>query len=324
MSTLRVRDLVDALYYRPWVFFEKTGIPWLLRKMRPLELVFFIITLRCNRSCSYCFVPKKNTEEMSLALVKKGIQNIKMFKKKPQCHLIGGEPLLHVNFREICTLFTENDITFSISTNGILLKKHINFLAKQKKLATLYVSIHTGTYAALKSIGELTPRMTKQTEVVFQITVHHLLEQKNTHQYLRDIAKLKPHCIVIKHSQTVFLHKEQLDYERIAAWSNIRSVNNIPVIFSPPLSKNKVKTYYTDARFPRNKDNCVFPWLALKIAANGNVKSCHRWMGAPLGNILESSLYDIWHSTELKQKQNEILSKGCDHNGCKRCCWREY
>jgi radical SAM protein with 4Fe4S-binding SPASM domain len=324
MGTLRVRDLVDALYYRPWIFFEKTGIPWLLRKIRPLELVFFIITLRCNRTCSYCFVPKKDTEEMSLALVKIGIQNIRTFKRKPQCHLIGGEPLLHVHFKEICELFIENNTNFSISTNGILLTKHINFLAHQRNLVTLYISIHTGTYAALKNIGPLAPLMGKQTEIVFQITVHHLLEQEHTRQYLLDLAKLKPTCIVIKHSQTVFLHNEKLDYKRIASWSTIRSVNSIPIVFSPPLLKNKIKPYYTDHLFPSKNKHCLFPWFALKISANGNVKSCHRWMGTPLGNILKSSLYNIWHSAGLKQKQQEILMAGCDQPGCERCCWREY
>lgn len=81
------------------------------------------------------------------------------------------------------------------------------------------------------------------------------------------------------------------------------------------LSKRILKNYV----FPiiRNKGTCVAPWLGqLRISQNGDVRLC---CGTPfiVGNIENSTIFDIWNSTRLKRIRksfgNGFLPKICGY-----------
>jgi len=101
---------------------------------------------KCNLRCTYCMPadgialsPKANLmtadEIFSIAqtFVKNGVDKIR---------LTGGEPLLRKDFPEIVSKLSQLDISLSITTNGILIDRHIDVL-KQFKIKKINLSLDT-------------------------------------------------------------------------------------------------------------------------------------------------------------------------------------
>lgn len=67
---------------------------------------------------------------------------------------------------------------------------------------------------------------------------------------------------------------------------------------------------------------CNAPWQQLVIRANGDVLPCCSFYGTGLviGNIKNSSLYDIWHSDKIQKIKKELLNNNFDFSPvCKIC-----
>lgn len=323
---IRPRDIVDAFYDQPEVFYQHRGISQLLKHKRVLKIVFLFLTKECNKACAYCFVQKAANSEMPLAIIDKMIHDIQELKRKPQINLIGGEPLLHSRFQDICRSLSRSNIPFSITTNGSLLGKHIEMLSMQKSLRTLYISIHEGTYESLLPIAVHLQNLCSRVRIVLQITVHFLLAQSNPIVFLESLARMQPSSIVIKHSQTVFLFQEKLAWQELERLIAVRSILNVPLLFSPKISQKQIKAYYVDRAYPGKKPRCVFPWLALQVFSSGSIYSCSHFSGSPLGSLRKNSLLDVWRSWHLYIQQFSIsLLRGyAQQEACRRCCWREY
>ncbi len=101
---------------------------------------------KCNLRCTYCMPadgialsPKASlmTAEEIFAIaetfVKNGVDKIR---------LTGGEPLLRKDFPEIVSKLSELEISLSITTNGILIDRHIDVL-KQFKVKKINLSLDT-------------------------------------------------------------------------------------------------------------------------------------------------------------------------------------
>ena len=67
---------------------------------------------------------------------------------------------------------------------------------------------------------------------------------------------------------------------------------------------------------------CQYPWERIVISANGNVQCCTGWDADDivLGNIMDKSIYDMWHS-DLMNKIRKIHSEGhrMSLNSCANC-----
>lgn len=101
---------------------------------------------KCNLRCTYCMPadgialsPKANLmtaeEIFSIAqtFVKNGVDKIR---------LTGGEPFLRKDFPEIVSKLSQLDVSLSITTNGILIDRHIDVL-KQFKIKKINLSLDT-------------------------------------------------------------------------------------------------------------------------------------------------------------------------------------
>jgi radical SAM protein with 4Fe4S-binding SPASM domain len=95
--------------------------------------IFLAVTSRCNLSCLHCFNRGLVLEdpEMSLDEVFSVIDQIAEIKPQ-QVQLLGGEPLLRPDFKEIVKYLNKRSLNFSLNTNATLvdfdlavwLKKH--------------------------------------------------------------------------------------------------------------------------------------------------------------------------------------------------------
>lgn len=95
-----------------------------------------MLTYRCNLKCKYCFanefVNKINTD-ITLENFKKAID---FMTKDGETYigLIGGEPTLHRDFKEMLQLIIDNNLITqcTVYTNGILLDKFFDQLSNEK------------------------------------------------------------------------------------------------------------------------------------------------------------------------------------------------
>lgn len=99
------------------------------------------ITNRCNLKCKGCFarkIMKENNQDISLKEYGKAVKEF-LRKGGKQINIIGGEPLLHPQLREILDFNRKHKIKTTIYTNGEYLN---NFNKKFFKDIKLRVSVY--------------------------------------------------------------------------------------------------------------------------------------------------------------------------------------
>jgi len=110
---------------------------------------------KCNLRCTYCMPadgialsPKASlmTAEEIFAIAKTFVKN-----GVDKIRLTGGEPLLRKDFPEIISKLSELEISLSITTNGILIDRHIEVL-KQFKVKKINLSLDTLVSSKFHSI----------------------------------------------------------------------------------------------------------------------------------------------------------------------------
>ena len=90
----------------------------------------FILTLKCNKFCPYCFAAEVRKKEgfvdMDFELFKKFISKIK--NKNRVIKLLGGEPTLHPQFKEIVNYVLAEHRPLTIITNLLFDESTLSFL----------------------------------------------------------------------------------------------------------------------------------------------------------------------------------------------------
>ena len=114
---------------------------------RQITYIRLAVTDRCNLRCQYCMpthgiaiVPRKELltyKEMYRivrVLTELGVSKVR---------LTGGEPFVRKDFIKFLEMLSFNDLlnTINITTNGVLIRKHINALEKLKKVSNINLSI---------------------------------------------------------------------------------------------------------------------------------------------------------------------------------------
>ena len=111
------------------------------------------LTERCNLRCLYCMpkegvelTPKKNLMQsneifyLAKLFVKHGVSKIR---------LTGGEPFIRKDFPEIARKLSKLPVELSISTNAIIINKHLDLLKECKKTGCEYAKIQTYTVTSV-------------------------------------------------------------------------------------------------------------------------------------------------------------------------------
>ena len=108
-----------------------------------------ILTNKCNQRCPYCFADdllSSNTMDITIEDFKLAI-DLLLKAGEQKIGLLGGEPMLHPNFRDIIGYVISKDIFSVIFTNGRFIDKYFDILSNPKVI--LLVNI-----ASSKQIGD--------------------------------------------------------------------------------------------------------------------------------------------------------------------------
>ena len=281
-------------YRRQW---EENPINFKVSEF-PLQLDVEV-TGRCNLMCTHCVRHSRRTNigDMSMELYKKIIdEGAKhgLFAMIP--HWM-GESFMHPELIDMIKYAKEKGVLdVRINTNCILLDKKTAVKLLDSGLDSIVCSIDAveeETYNRIK-FGSNFSLVNKNIEQLIK-----LRNQKGS---------MKPKIIVqmIDMSKT---HEELttfIDYWRVRA-DKVR----VATYQSPdgnPHDKNRV----------RNTPESIFPcsqlWQRLVVAWDGTIYSCigNNACREPLGNVKETSLYDIWHSKKLNKLREKHKKYNAD------------
>lgn len=106
------------------------------------------LTTYCNLKCPSCFAVdlwesagnKCDDKEISI----KNLKTVIDFMKKSglrKFRMFGGEPTLHTRFEEVYDIVSKNNFTIQIFSNGIIAKRKVEFLSKQKNLDSIVINV---------------------------------------------------------------------------------------------------------------------------------------------------------------------------------------
>ncbi len=94
-----------------------------------------------------------------------------------------------------------------------------------------------------------------------------------------------------------------------------------PVLFVPNLKPEEIKTYYSEPENFFGYKKCVSPWFQLDVMPNGDTVTCRDFPDFVTGNIMESSITEIYNNEKHRQFRRAL--KSCDNGvfpACSRCC----
>lgn len=308
----------------------------------------FELSSRCNERCIHCYIPnhKKNIgKEIPLEKVKKIINE---FSEMGGIHvtLSGGEAFLHHNLKDITLYCRKKDLKISILSNLIALKesdldwlKKANLSLIQTSLYSMNPKIHdqitkvNGSFERTKNAIE----MLVASDIPVQISCPLMKANKDGYREVLEYAnKLK----IRAQTDYIMMAQADLDISNLANRLSleetekvIRTILEYDMEYLSRTLLQKPKNY--QAKFDKKRfmkqpicgvgyDNCC-------ITVNGDVYPCAGWQGYVLGNVFNSSLKEIWETSErvkhLRSLTNESFPQCCDceaFNYCNRCLVRNF
>ena len=291
------------------------------------------ITNECNLRCKHCYHESYVKENIDInQLLKVGDQlcnALDKWKKKGSFSITGGEPLMNsdILFKLLDYLETRNIDRIDLLTNGTLLTDNIiKKLKGYNKLRRLQLSLEG-----------------------LQVTNDKIRGVNSYAKTLEAIDNLKKHGLVVSIMMTIGSHNqneviplaEELAKHSVDVFIIDRFIpeGQSNALKSWVLSKEEIKKVYSVAYdyFKRtlkprfllyrtlfcllNPDDshigaiCSVGNNALTIMPNGDVFPCRR-LPIKLGNLFETTLYDIWYTSPLLW---EIRNPGNLKGKCNNC-----
>jgi len=261
---------------------------------------------RCNLNCIMCY--KKHHDEaraeLSLNIIKKIMDECKKYKMPSMILGLGSETLMYDKAKEVIDMTREaqiQDVFFG--TNGVILNDDVIENIIKNKISRVEISIDAATAETYKKV-----RRVSVFEKV-EKNVNKLVEAKKKAGSKLPIIRL---CFVVmdinKHETEQFIKKwkdkvDYIDFQRCVDFSHIDKISDV------------------DTEVIKNSF-CSYPFYSLNIWADGRVTPCCSYYGKKLilGNIHNSTLYDLWNSEEMKNIRKQIENKNFNPI-CQKCLY---
>jgi radical SAM protein with 4Fe4S-binding SPASM domain len=278
-----------------------------LQEVIPLETPFHIFvdpSAACNFSCKFCFNRNKaNTfhKIMEYELFVKIIDDLKKFPQKLKVLRLykEGEPLLNKRLPEMIAYAKKNQIaeTIDFTTNGSLLTPEKNLQLIEAGLDAINISVEGISSEKYLEVSNVKIDFDKYVE-----NIRHLYENKKN-------------CRVLIKTNDVNVPEEDRDkfYEIFGDICDEIAIENVvPIWHNVDISD--VKSDFDKGIYNQGINYievCPFIFYSLTINSDGTVSSCFMdWEHLNIiGNVKESSVFEIWKGGNLKKLRIAHLEK---------------
>ncbi|MCL5090688.1 MAG: radical SAM protein [Patescibacteria group bacterium] len=331
-------------------------IPYLLGKGKawPPLRVQLELTYRCNLHCAMCYQNKKSCRaEMASTF---WLSFIRQLPKFSLLTLIGGEPLLYPQFKEIAVEACRHPC--NLVTNGVLLTEEMNQFLIDCHLLLIGVSLDgtqkvhdemrgvKGTYEkVIKNLFTLQQKKKEQGKKFPLLDIKTVVTAENLDN-LPDLAEvvseLKADFFTLslpKVSQDQFnpclkenffelscfdfsifkkigFEKFKKNVDRIM---KMKTNSGTKIRFYPEISKirNFNKNYYSPALFKQFFRPCQQPWSGIQVSAGGFVYPC---LSLKVGDLKKKSFNQIWNGKEMVDFRKRLKRESL-FSPCMGCCY---
>jgi len=328
-------------------------------------LVVWNVTRACNLDCVHCYESARtrapdelDTQRAKLAVKKLAEAGVAYVA------FSGGEPLMRPDFFEIAEEVRQNEMAFSLATNGTLASPQIARELKDLGCAFVQVSLDgatAGTHDAFRGTTCFNRTITGIRNLVSAglyvgvattVTKQNLAEVPSIVDMAEDLgAMLFMHYNFIPTGRGAVMKEKDLDpteREELLTWMASQiGKRKLNLLSTAPLysricagtgrlSLTHFDTFGQNPEFAESAKfladfvgGCGTSRLYCAVEPNGDIEPCV-FIPIVLGNILHDDLLDIWHNHPiLKTIRNRENFKGycgtCEHrNICGGCRARAY
>jgi radical SAM protein with 4Fe4S-binding SPASM domain len=325
IRTIASNKSAQRLLRKIFFSYSKRGIhkPLILPSTLKIE-----VTNRCNLKCKHCLANSgtAQTKELPLGEIERILIQANELGVKT-VGLVGGEPLLRKDLSSILDILSRLRMSFSISTNAMLMSERMIAAIKRNNLLKVSVSIdgneewhnrlrgHINAYKmAVQGIHRLTKEKIK-VAVAMVVTrdnyemIEHVLEmacQSGANFFA--INDLIPTGRGYNIRELCLSYAEYMEVTKKMRQYSEKYKGRITILW-----KGMRPDGTPDSEFGQFiKSTCGAALSELTIDNEGYVLPCP-FLPKTNENVLQSSLQDIWyHSDELKQFQmRDDLIGGC-------------
>lgn len=296
------------------------------------------ITSKCNSMCRYCFsesgptcTPELTLDDMIkvidqyIALENKiAYDNSPNKKLKSQLIITGGEFLLHNQWKELFQYLTNQHISFSAASNGILLYQDVIDFINQTSILDLQISLD-----GLSESDNILRNPSTMKTVIENLKLLSNSPLKNRTTIKTTITKANQHV-----ARDMVNFARSLGFNMVFGFVQIlgrASSDHEYVLNSQEIAKfnKQVVENYSDVVLPLMFSHAPCPLdiddepLAFRVSSTGDIFPCASFHEDffKLGNILKTSLKDTLQSDKFHRIQQWVSDRKniMIHGPCKNC-----
>lgn len=289
------------------------------------------ITSKCNERCIHCYIPhedKINSIDPSLFF-----SILDQCKEMRVLHLTlsGGEPMLHKSFCNFLKKCREYNFSVSVLSNLTLLNNEVLEEMTKNPLLGVQTSLYSMVPEVHDSITKKKGSFVKTKKSILELIKNNIplqlscpIMQQNRNSYQDVIAWASEYNIPIG-DDYVIIAKHNHSTDNLTCRMSSNEVKDI--IRNKSLrNKNFFKNMEDEAIKKRNESQtdfvCSVCSSSICISESGNIYPCAGWQSYTVGNVKETSLYDIWNNSEKINYLRELRKS--DFPKCVQCSDKEY
>ena len=272
--------------------------------MNKFKKIYIEITNKCNLSCSFCSIDKREKKEMTVDEFKTVLDKVSDYTESIYLH-VKGEPLLHSKLEDILNICDQYNVKVCITTNGTLLKNKKSVLLKHN-IKQINVSLHSeNNYRDyFNDVFNTCDELSKKITVIYRLWV------------LKDINIISTNIVdkIINHYNlsTDIVNKIYND-KNVNIADNIYLDKDIEFIW--PNNGNDIDS---------DNGTCYGTRSHIAILSNGVVTSCclDSEGSINLGNIFNDDMEKILNSDLFKTIKEGFQNNRIINPLCRKCNYR--
>lgn len=320
--------------------FHDSTPPKLPEGVPPLRSLYIYLTDFCNLRCKHCWITPQYTstavqqDSVDLGSLRRIVKDGKGLGLS-HIKLTGGEPLLHPGFLEVIQLIKENNLRFSIETNGTLLTPDIVDSFKTELCSSVSVSLDShlaadhdefrGKKGAFHSAVEgvrLLVNAGVKTQIIMSLHKDNidevedmvaLAQSLNAHSVKFNPVTEMGRALVLKKNGKILSYDELLKINELIK-SNLQPKYLLYLVLIIPPAFSKIRHFFNNSD---GRGTCGILGV-LGILGTGHYALCgvgRNIEGLCFGKIEEKSLFEVWTShpilLELRKKLSDSLPGIC-------------
>ena len=278
-----------------------------------LRSIHIEIANECNERCLHCYIPHElKTKVIDSNLFYKIIEEARSLNII-NVTISGGEPLIHKDFIRFLSKCRELDLSVNVLTNLTLLTDEIVLEMKKNPLLSVQTSlysmnplVHDSITKAKGSFEKTKKSLLKLLSLGIPVQISCPIMKQNKDSFTDVINWGNEHNISVAIDYVIFASYDHSNCNLLHRLS-LKDMKNIfdkqmTTEYAKILNENAKEKYAVKSTDPI----CTVCRYYLCVSSEGDVFPCVGWQSKKIGNLHESSIKDIWESSNEVEELRKI------------------